>query len=266
MKLRWITGLSHRWLMMTMLKWLGPFCCISWGRISLPMGGRRCLYGGCPSFKISRRLERPARARHVLLTCTHLWTHSVEGLYVSWWGLGSFLRLVLSSYLTMYVFSIIVIMFIHMSSMLKNVLHTFANYTYICVLQTVILQIAFILQIVILQIVPFILQTVDSQTVILQTTTCKLLSCKLSTCKLSSFGILRRLKRPIGARHALLTCTHLWTHSVEGLYILQCMCFPFFQLCSSTYHLCLKTVLYTFAKYTYIYILQIVILQTAFIL
>ena len=57
----------------------------------------------------------------------------------------------------MYVFSILVIMFIHMSSMLKNVLHTFANYTYICVLQTIILQIAFILQIVILQIVPFIL-------------------------------------------------------------------------------------------------------------
>ena len=145
------------------------------------MGGRRCLYGGCPSFKISRRLERPARARHVLLTCTHLWTHSVEGLYVSWWGLGSFLRLVLSSYLTMYVFSILVIMFIHMSSMLKNVLHTFANYTYICVLQTVILQtvilqIAFILQIVILQIVPFILQITNChlanyhlQTIVLQT-------------------------------------------------------------------------------------------------
>ena len=72
------------------------------------------------SFRILRRLERPIGARHALLTCTHLWTPSIEGLYISWWGLESSLRLVLSSYLAMYVFPILVIMFIHMSSMLKN--------------------------------------------------------------------------------------------------------------------------------------------------
>ena len=72
------------------------------------------------SFRILRRLERPIGARHALLTCTHLWTPLIEGLYISWWGLESSLRLVLLSYLAMYVFPILVIMFIHMSSMLKN--------------------------------------------------------------------------------------------------------------------------------------------------
>ena len=38
-------------------------------------------------FFFLKGFERPTRAKHALLTCSLPWTHSVEGLCASWWGL-----------------------------------------------------------------------------------------------------------------------------------------------------------------------------------
>ena len=69
------------------------------GLISLPMVGKRCLWGGWPSFRTLKRHEGLIGCRHVSPIFTLPSTLLARVSYGSLWGLGSSLRLVLFPFL-----------------------------------------------------------------------------------------------------------------------------------------------------------------------
>ena len=92
----------------------------------------------------SGKLRRLTDARIVLPTCTYPWTHIVGGLYISWWGIGSSLRSVLSSCYFVDSYKLVLhtlvnyvhpyVIWVH-----KTTSCAFANYAHVFILQTIIL-------------------------------------------------------------------------------------------------------------------------------
>ena len=136
------------------------------------------------------------RPKHGLLTYTHPWTRSAKELRINWWGLGSSLRLVLSFLLAFYNACVSYSCNCDYSYAIqaqRTTLHTLANCIYVYILQTIILQTAFIpiscklhpfiLRTIILQIVVF--QTSILQIFILQIVPILLANCHLANCVFS---------------------------------------------------------------------------------
>ena len=94
-----ITCFSHRGLWRSMSIWLGLSFYTCWELTSLPMVGKRCLWGGWPFSKTLEMHGGPIRGRHASPIFTPPLTFSVEAPCGNLWDLGSFLRLVLFPFL-----------------------------------------------------------------------------------------------------------------------------------------------------------------------
>ena len=93
-----ITCSSHRGLGRSVSVWLGLSFSTCWGLIFLPMVGKRCYWGGWPSYRTLERHGGSIGGRHVLPISTPLLILLAGAAYDSLWGLRSSLMLVIFSF------------------------------------------------------------------------------------------------------------------------------------------------------------------------